>query len=374
MTLARFRLLIPLLLLTLVLTACSGDNSSSNSAGAQQLPTSTATAASDEARPALASGDLRTAVRDVVERVRPAVVQITNEQGQRGLFGGAQTIPAGVGSGVIYDADGHILTNNHVIEGAQRLLVTLPDGRSFPGDLIGADPVTDLAVVKIEGDNLPRATLAEDGSARIGDWVVAIGNALALEGGPTVTTGVISALGRAIQSPPSEDGSGGGSYLLDLVQTDAAINPGNSGGPLLNLAGEVVGINTIVAGEAQGIGFAISTSTIRRIADQLVRDGRAVHPYVGIRYVPLNAATAAELGTDVREGIAVGDVVDGSPAARAGIEARDIVVAIDGQPLRGESAFAEAIERHGPGDTLTFTVRRGGDQRDFRVQLGEAPQ
>ncbi|MEZ4554416.1 MAG: trypsin-like peptidase domain-containing protein [Dehalococcoidia bacterium] len=364
MTLVRTRAATLLMLCALALAACDGDSASD---GATATATSTAAASTARAT----SSSFAQAIRDVVGRVRPAVVQITNEQGQRGLFGGGEAIPAGVGSGVIYDAEGRILTNNHVVEGAQRLLVTLPDGRSFTATLLGTDPVTDLAVLQVQGDDLPRASLAEDGSVEAGDWVVAIGNALALEGGPTVTTGVVSALGRAIQAPAA--GQSGGGYLLDLVQTDAAINPGNSGGPLLNLAGEVVGINTVVAGEAEGIGFAISTATIRRIARQLVEDGRAVHPYVGIRYVPLNAATAAELGTDVREGIAVGDVAQDSPAARAGLQARDIIVAVDGRDLTGESDFARAIEEGQPGDVLTFTVRRGGDEQEIRIELGEAP-
>src|SRR5439155_13615797 len=183
--------------------------------------------------------------RDVAQRARPAVVQITSEQLQADQFNQPFSVPAGVGSGVIYDAQGHVLTNNHVIEGAQRLLVSLPDGRSFPGKWVGADPHTDLAVLQISGDNLPRADLGDPGQLQVGDWVVAIGNALALEGGPTVTEGVVSALGRTVQEPGSTSGGPGGSggpgaatagpFLFDVIQTSAPINPGNSGGPLLSL-------------------------------------------------------------------------------------------------------------------------------------------
>jgi len=191
-----------------------------------------------------------TAIREVSRQVRPAVVQITNQQQvQIGQFNQPFVVPAGVGSGVIYDNQGHVLTNNHVIEGAQQILVSLPDKRSFPGKMVGADPQTDLAVLQISGQDLPVARLGDSSQLAVGDWVVAIGNALALPGGPTVTQGVVSALDRTVQEPgdPQGQGSTVGPFLFDVVQTDAPINPGNSGGPLVNLEGEVVGINTLVA-------------------------------------------------------------------------------------------------------------------------------
>jgi S1-C subfamily serine protease len=239
-----------------------------------------------------AAGQLSSAVRQVVQQVRPAVVQITNEQTQVDQFNQPYTIPAGVGSGVIYDNQGHILTNNHVVEGAQKLTVSLTDGRSFQAKVTGTDPQTDLAVIQISGDNLPTARIGDSGKLQVGDWVVAIGNALGLPGGPTVTVGVVSALGRSVQEP-GDNARTPGPFLFDVIQTDAAINPGNSGGPLLNLNGEVIGINTLVAGgtgngvQAQGIGFALATATARPIADKLVQNGRVVHPYVGVGYVPM---------------------------------------------------------------------------------------
>lgn len=337
------------------------------------------------------SEPLITAIRSVTQRVTPAVVQITNQQQvQSGAFSRPFVVPAGVGSGVIYDSQGHILTNNHVIEGAQQLLVSLPDKRSFPAKLIGADPQTDLAVVQIQGDALPVAQLGDSSQLEVGDWVVAIGNALALPGGPTVTQGVVSALGRTVQEPASSAGgpSGGpaaaqssaaGPFLFDLIQTDAPINPGNSGGPLVDLQGHVIGINTLVAGQAesgvqaQGIGFAISIATARPIADQLVKSGRVVHPYIGVQYAPLTPALAARLGVQVRDGAVIGQVMPRSPAATAGLRAQDIITAVDGQPLKGESALAEAISGHAPGDTLTLTVARGQQQMDVRITLGELP-
>src|SRR5690242_19615660 len=201
------------------------------------------------APPALAQAtDVRVAIRQVAGQVRPVIVQITNLQQQPGQFlSRGATVPAGVGSGVIYDAQGHVLTNNHVVAGAQQLQVSLPDRRSFAARVVGADPQTDLAVLQIQGDNLPIAQLGDSSQLQVGDWVVAIGNALALPGGPTVTQGVVSATGRTVQEPPSGQGPGGagpaggtggtaaGPFLFDLIQTDAPINPGNSGGPLVDL-------------------------------------------------------------------------------------------------------------------------------------------
>jgi S1-C subfamily serine protease len=361
--------------LLLLLVGCTGDDNGPPSDGAASdsvaagQPTGTGESDVDAVS---ADADLRTAVQEVAERVRPAVVHITNQQGQSGLSGGGQQIPAGVGSGVIYDDDGLILTNDHVIAGAESLLVTLPDGRSFPGALIGRDPATDLAVVQIEGDDLPVAEIGDASELAVGEWVVAIGNALALEGGPTVTTGVVSALDRAVLAPSNES-QAGGPFLFGLIQTDAAINPGNSGGPLINLGGQVVGINTLAAGGAEGIGFAIASPTFTRIARQLVEDGQATHAYVGVRYVPLNPAIAAELGTDIQDGVAIGAVEPGSPADQAGLQPRDIITEVNGEPLEHESSFADAIDQHQPGDTVTFTVVRAGEEREIEVTLGESP-
>ncbi|TAK36023.1 MAG: PDZ domain-containing protein, partial [Chloroflexota bacterium] len=302
------------------------------------------------------SGDFADAIRQVAETVKPAVVQITGEQVQVDLFNRPFTVPAGVGSGVIYDRQGYILTNNHVVEGAKQWLISLPDGRSFAGQLVGADPQTDLAVMQISGRDLPVARLGDSSKMQVGDWVVAIGNALALPGGPTVTKGVVSALGRTVQEPSGPTGTPG-PFLFDLIQTDAPINPGNSGGPLVNLQGEVIGLNTLVAGQSErgvqaiGIGFAISIATAKPIADQLVTSGRAIHPYLGINYVPLTPAIAAQLGIPSREGALVTGVLASSPAAEAGLRTRDVITQIDSTTLRGESALAEVINTHKPGDT-----------------------
>ena len=326
--------------------------------------------------------DFSSAVRQVAEQVKPAVVQITaNQQVPAGPGQTAGPQPMGVGSGVIYDSQGHILTNNHVVEGADSLTVALPDGRSFDGKLIGADPLTDLAVVQIpaEGNNLPTAKLGDSSKLGVGDWLVAIGNALALPGGPTVTVGVASALGRSQQEPDAQ-GNPGGPVLYDLIQTDAAINPGNSGGALVNLNGEVVGINTLVAGtdptglQAQGIGFAISMNTAKPIADELVATGKAVHPFIGISYSGVTPSIARQLGVPSNtKGIFVANVVAGSPAAQAGIQPKDVITQVDNQPIVDESTLGRYLIGKKPGDTITLTIQRGSQSLQVSITLAERP-
>jgi len=349
--------------------------------GSAATPVLAATAITSEApTPAAASsgGDLRTLIRQVAQQVKPAVVQITNEQVQIDQSNQPFTVPAGVGSGVIYDNQGHILTNNHVIEGAENLTVALPDGSVYPGKVIGADPRTDLAVIQISGTSLPVAQLGDSTQLQVGDWVVAIGNALALQGGPTVSVGVVGALGRTVQEPGSDQNSQG-PYLFDVVQTDAPINPGNSGGPLVNLDGQVVGINTLVAGQAetgvqaQGIGFSIAIATAKPIADQLVATGHVVHPFLGISYVALNQAIARQLGITAKAGVVIAEVVSGSPAAAAGLEPKDAITALDGTALTTESTFAQLLNTHKVGDTVTLSVLRGKQTLQLQATLAEQP-
>jgi len=346
-------------------------------AGLPQVPQAAAAPAL-QAVPTLQ--DFSTAVRQVAEQVKPAIVQITaNQQTPVGPGQPAGSQPMGVGSGVIYDSQGHILTNNHVVEGADSLTVALPDGRSFDGKLIGADPLTDLAVIQIKGDNLPTAKLGDSSKLGVGDWLVAIGNALALPGGPTVTVGVASALGRSQQEPDSQ-GNPGGPVLYDLIQTDAPINPGNSGGALANLNGEVVGINTLVAGtdpsgvQVQGIGFAISMNTAKPIADELVATGKAIHPFIGISYSALTPSVARQIGVPpTTKGIFVADVVAGSPAAQAGLQQKDVITQVDNQPIVDESTLGRYLIGKKPGDTVTLTVQRGSQSMQVSIKLAERP-
>ncbi|HEU5424476.1 MAG TPA: trypsin-like peptidase domain-containing protein [Nitrolancea sp.] len=329
--------------------------------------------------------DFNNSVIQVAKTAKPAVVEITNEQTSVSQL--AQPIPVGTGSGFIYDNQGHILTNNHVVEGAQSLVVTLPDGRSFKDNdvkVVGTDPLTDLAVLQISGSNLPAVQLGDSSQLQVGQWVVALGYALGLEGEPTVTAGVVSALNRSVQEPGNSSGpfsrqSQAGPTLSDVIQTDAAINPGNSGGPLTNLDGQVIGINTLVAGEAEpgvqaeGIGFAIAINTAKQIADEIVSTGKATHPYVGVSYIPLTPAIAAQLNVTATKGALVQSVVDGSPAAKAGLQKGDIVTKVDGQELTTDSSFANTVESHKVGDTLTLTVVRNGQTMQVPVTLAERP-
>jgi S1-C subfamily serine protease len=326
-----------------------------------------------------------------VQKVRPATVQITNEQATFDTFSD-ETVPAGVGTGVIYDKDGHIITNNHVVEGASKLMAALPDGRSFEAKLIGTDPRTDIAVVQIQASDLPIANLGDSSKTAVGDWAIAVGNALGLPGGPTVTFGVVSALDRSALEPsssspnqgnPNQGGrpssSAGGPQLFGLIQTDAAINPGNSGGPLANSNGDVIGINTLVAGEAepglqaQGIGFAININTAKRIADELVKNGSVQHAYLGVNYVPLTPAIANQIGTNAKNGIAVARVLPGSPAAQAGLQTKDVITQVNGKDLKGESDLAQQVDGFKPGDQVTLTVVRGNQPQQIKVTLGKAP-
>jgi S1-C subfamily serine protease len=385
-----------------------------------------ATAATTAATVNSTSGQLLT-VTQVAALVRPAVVQITNQQAEQSssFFGngsssssGGEDVPTGVGSGVIYDKSGLILTNYHVINGADSLLVTLPDGTSYSGTVVGSDEQTDLAVVKIDpkGATLPVAQLGDSSQLQVGDGVVAIGNALALPGGPTVTSGVVGALNRSVQEPAEDTGNSGssgstnpfggtnpfgngsgrngsgsssatsasasGPQLYDLIQTDAAINPGNSGGALVNMYGQVIGINTLVAGEAEpgyqaeGIGFAISINDAKSIATQLVASGKVVHPFMGIAYEALTPALAQSLNLNISQGIVLEQVTSGSPAAQAGLKAKDVLTAVDGQKLVGESDLGQIINSHKPGDQIQVTVVSpssnggNGQERTVTVTLG----
>lgn len=315
------------------------------------------------------SGNLETDIQAVAQHVRPAVVFVGIEANLRS-FG--QPVPVGNGSGAIIDAQGHILTNNHVVEQAQALKVTLPDGRTFDARVVGRDPATDLAVIQIQGNNLPILPLGDSDKLQIGEWVVAIGNALGLEGGPTVTKGVVSALNRTITEE-------NGASIPGLIQTDAAINPGNSGGPLVNLHGELVGINTAVPGptgqgvQPYGIGFAISINEAKPIIQQLMTSGRVTRPYMGVAPVTITPAIRAQLGLSVDRGVILDTVTPNSPAARAGLRQGDVIVAADGKPVVDEAALRQAIASHRIGETMRLTVLRDARQMDIQVQLAQAP-
>jgi S1-C subfamily serine protease len=326
-----------LLALTLALTACgNGEQGATPVPQAEGIltasansPSPTAVVSSPTPQPAQPA-TFRTAIQlpdisSVVERVKPAVVHIRVETVEVDFF--LRPIPSqGTGTGIVISPDGRIVTNNHVVANAQDIRVTLPDGRVFPARVLGRDPLSDLAVIKIEASNLPTLSFADTTDLKVGDWTIAIGNALDLEGGPTVTVGVVSALGRQILTET-------GVTLFNLIQTDAAINPGNSGGPLLNLDGEVLGINTALAARGTGIGFAINAANARPIVDELVRQGRVIRPQLGIALEMVTPSLAQQLRLPVEEGALVTQVFPDTPAAQVGIRAGDVIISLNGQRI-----------------------------------------
>ncbi len=319
------------------------------------------------AGPASARADLegRTAVPGMVARALPAVVSITTRQIERDQFN--QPVPIrGLGSGFIVDRQGHILTNNHVVDGAEDIKVALTDGRTFRAVLVGADPFTDLAVLKIDGKHLLALSLGDSARLAVGESVVAIGSPLWIEGGPTVTTGVVSALGRSMEQP-------GLPALHNLIQTDAAINPGNSGGPLLNLRGEVVGINTAVIASAHGIGFAIAAGMARPVVRELIAHGRVVRPSLGIAAVSLTPQLAYANDLPIERGALVIRVEAGGPGDAGGLEPGDVITALDGRPVTDLHHLHEVLARHRVGEAVAVTVWRDGKTVPLRPLLGQEP-
>jgi serine protease Do len=279
------------------------------------------------------------------------------------------------GTGFIVSKDGYILTNNHVVADADKVTVTLLDKRVFDAKVIGRDPTTDVAVIKIDGNNLPVATLGDDNVARVGQWVVAIGNPLGLDF--TVTAGIISAKGRPL------NGLLGGRYeITDYIQTDAAINPGNSGGPLVNIRGEVIGINSAIAsstGFYAGYGFAIPVTLAKQVMDDLIAYGKVRRGVIGVGIQNATAADAKAAGLDQVTGVLVQAYSfppndDESPAKKAGMEPGDVIVAADGKPTDRVSTMQRIVRGHKPGETVTFDVMRFGQRKSFRVKLAEAPE
>lgn len=330
---------------------------------------------------------------NVAERVTPTVVAINtvrearqarvNPRGQQrvpqgmedffqqfgGQGGGQQREMRGEGSGFIVSADGYIITNNHVVADADRVTVTLSDQRVYSAKVVGRDSTTDVAVVKIEAKGLPTLPIGDDNSARIGDWVLAVGNPLGLDF--TVTAGIISAKSRG-----AEIGRSGGMTISDFIQTDAAINPGNSGGPLINLKGEVVGLNSAIASETgyySGYGFAIPITLVKQVADALIKEGRVRVPILGISVGAVGAEDAGINGLNVNSGVLVQgfNPAEGGPAKAAGILPGDIVTAIAGQPVTRVSALQRIVRSHAVGETVDVDVMRYGQKKQFKVKLIE---
>ncbi|WP_072620154.1 HhoA/HhoB/HtrA family serine endopeptidase [Spirulina major] len=283
-----------------------------------------------------------------------------------------EQIQRGSGSGFITAANGEILTNAHVVDGADTVTVTLKDGRTFDGRVVGADPVTDVAVVKIDAENLPTVKIGDSAQLQPGEWAIAIGNPLGLDS--TVTTGIISGTGRSSSQVGIPD------KRVNFIQTDAAINPGNSGGPLLNDRGEVIGINTAIIRNAQGLGFAIPINQAQDIAAQLMANGRAEHAFVGIQMVPLTPEVRQQAkqqgGLDIQSetGVLIVQVAPNSPADRAGLQPGDVVQQIAGQGVDDPSVIQNQVSQTKVGDRLTLQVDRAGRSLDINVTVGTLEQ
>jgi serine protease Do len=350
--------------------------------------------ARSETRPV---AELSEAFVAISESVTPAVVSIYTEstremRGDReipeqlreffrlppGMEEGEPIPQEGGGTGFLISEDGYVMTNNHVVEGAETITVTLNDRTVHQARVIGRDPTTDVAVIKLEGSGYPAVRFGDPDETRIGEWVLAIGNPLGLDF--TVTAGIVSAKGRPLDIlSRSLYGTEAAGYAIEnFIQTDAAINPGNSGGPLVNIDGEVIGINSAIAsqtGLSAGYGFAVPIDLAQRVAEDLIRYGTVKRPVLGVRIDDVDAVDAEYFDLPSVGGILVQDFsMEDSPARRAGVEPADIIVAVDGQPVTKVNELQSEILTRRPGDQVELEVIRGGDRRRFTVQLVEAPE
>jgi len=327
-------------------------------------------------------------ISNVVEQTGPAVVRINasrtvssafpNDPMLRRFFGNAvppqgERVERGVGSGFILDGEGHVITNAHVVEGSDTVQVTLKDGRQIEGTVLGSDSTTDVAVVKVEANNLPTVTISDSDILRPGDWAIAIGNPLGLDN--TVTAGIISATGRTSREVGVPD------KRVDFIQTDTAINPGNSGGPLLNVEGKVIGMNTAIIQGAQGIGFAIPINTVQNLAQQIINTGKVEHTYLGIQMVDLTPELKQQLENDPNrnlnltadEGVLIMQVMPNSPASEAGLQPGDLVTEIEGEAIATAADIQEIVSRRRVGESLEMEVQRDNRSVELTTTLGELP-
>jgi serine protease Do len=302
-------------------------------------------------------------IADVVESSSPWVVSITTESFvtvYRRDYKHQES-----GSGIIVRSDGYIVTNYHVIQSSTDIKVHLPSGDTYPASLVGVDDVTDLAVLKIDAIDLPSATFGVSDDLRVGDWVVTIGNALALKGGPTVTLGIVSGLDRTISADE------GRRQFYDLIQTDAAINTGNSGGPLVNMAGDVVGVNQARLPQAQGVGFAIGSDVVVPVIQGLMKTGRISRPMIGFIGQDVTSATADALNLDVSEGVIVTVILKSGPAYQSGVRVGDVLTKIDGIPVVDVEEWLKLLWSYDVGSKVDIELFRNGEIINTTVQLGE---
>jgi len=362
--------------LGLGLCSCQADWKQRLGISPQPLPDKVPEVSDGPTAPPLKPG--RNVIVSAVDRVGPAVVRIdtvkrvSNPLGT--LFGGAPSIQQqqGQGSGFITRSDGLIFTNEHVVEGADQVSVTLPDGRSFRGKVLGGDPLTDVAVVKVVADKLPVAPLGNSNDLKPGEWAIAIGNPLGLNN--TVTAGIISAVDRT-------DALGSG-RRVPYIQTDAAVNPGNSGGPLINSSGQVIGINTAIRkAPGAGLSFAIPINLAKRIAQQIISTGQASHPYIGVRLQTLTPQLAKEINATSQacrvpktNGVLVIEVVENSPASRAGIKACDLIKSVNGTKVKDASEVQLEVSRGTVGEPMPLILERDATPVEVSVRPAELPK
>lgn len=308
------------------------------------------------------------------ERTGPAVVRIDSSRTLRNRAAQpGNRVLRGTGSGFIIKSDGLVLTNAHVVDGADTVTVTLKDGRAFTGQVLGEDELTDVAVVKIQASSLPTVSVGNSEQLRPGEWAIAIGNPLGLDN--TVTAGIISATGRSSSDVGVPD------KRIGFIQTDAAINPGNSGGPLLNQQGQVIGMNTAIIGRAQGLGFAIPINRAQQIANQLIADGKVDHPYLGIQMTTLTPDIKESLNRDsnsgvrvqASQGIVIVEVAGNSPASRAGLQTGDVIQEINGRSVKTADDVQQAVDSSTIGGSLPVEVSRNGRRLTLSVRPGEFP-
>ena len=326
--------------------------------------------ASPTAETSTGTGQMSSAV-DVVKKVSPAVVTVVNEQRVGSQGGGSSVQPVGSGTGFIIDTDGHIVTNWHVVNGGTKFQVVFSDGTTKEAKLIGSDEISDLAVVKVDGDVPGTIKLGDSDAVQVGESVLAIGSPLG-NFQNTVTEGIVSATNRDFPG----DGSTQSQYN-NLIQHDAAINPGNSGGPLIDFSGQVIGVNTLGISvddqgqPIQGLFFAIPSNSVKKVTDELIKNGEVTYPYFGIAYITNSAAAAAQLGLSTDQGVIVQDVPSSGPAADAGIQQGDVITKVGDYELTAQTTFSEALFNYKPGDKIDVELVRNGKTMTVSVTLGD---
>jgi serine protease Do len=357
------KLLVALAVLALLVVGCSAEEEGARADDPQGNEDPAAESSVDE--------NAVWPVAEVAARVEPSVVQVNVEAIQTTPFGTQEA--QGLGSGVIYREDGYIITNNHVVEGAGEVNVAFADGSVETGEVVGTDPYTDIAVVKVDRNNLPAAEFGDTGNLLVGQLAVAIGSPSGFQS--TVTSGVISGLNREV--PAQFTGGRQENALVDLIQTDAAISPGSSGGALVDKNARVVGINvaylpqTQSGAPIQGLGFAIPSETATDVADQIIDTGTAEHPYIGVSLTNLTPEVARRFDISVESGAIVTAVEPSGPAAEAGIEPGGVITAIDGEQVTNSGDLLAALRGYQPGDSVEMTVAGDGEAREYTVELGE---